>query len=142
MTSDTDMAYQEDPDEFDQPVRVKVIHRKKGLSLVEYMGDLGLDRVYVPTESLYEDGEETYSNAVYYGSPYGVPWAEMVGEEGLVLNPDILQTELRRYGVWTYSDFVQQPEAVRAAINQALKDLTSTLKANALAYEQHHEGSN
>lgn len=120
----------------DEFTRVKIIARKSGMSLVEYLDeDEKLQRVYVPTDSIYEyDDGTTRSDAVQYGSPYGVPWAEMVTEE-LVLNPELLERELRRYGVWTYQDFVQSPEAVRAAFNQALRDLYGTVRANALQFE-------
>lgn len=137
--------YEEDiPEVLDQSegvedIPVKVIAGKAGISLVEYMAENEtLERVYVPTDSIgTSEDVSTFCKAdiLAYGSPYGVPWAEMVDSENLVLDPYRLERELRRHNIWTVNDFLQSPQAVRAAVNQALSDIFSTVRAKALQFE-------
>lgn len=123
--------------EADKPMKVKVIVKEPGISLIEYLDENAyLQRCYVPTDDIeIDDTGQAWTSQNIYGPEFGVPWAELLSDE-YVLNFDSLQHELRRYGVWEYSDLVAKPDAVRAALNSAFRGLVDTMKRTAKSFEE------
>ncbi|MFG0252982.1 MAG: hypothetical protein ACF8NJ_08930 [Phycisphaerales bacterium JB038] len=110
------------------------MQRKNGLSLVEWTVDGVPNRAWATPDMIEtENGNTVTVLSPEEGIPYGVDFAEIVSTD---VTPQMIDTELKRAGIWTYNDVVRQPERARQAIASAYGvNLAELLKA-ARRYER------
>ena len=89
-------------------MRVEVIRKKGQVVLVQWEGQ----RAYVPAEVVVDD--QCPSEELQMGIPYGVPWAEVVGD--LILTGEEIEYTLRGHGIWTLEDVRKEPMKAAAAL--------------------------
>jgi len=109
-------------------MRVTVIRRKQQTVLVEWQ-DEGRWRAYVPAEAVTDD--ECPSEELQMGIPYGVPWAEVVGD--LVITGKQIEDTLKRHGIWTLEDAKKNPMKAATALQAVHKIGVSALIARAVS---------
>lgn len=110
------------------PVKCKIVSRKNNLYLVEFMGDYSLERRFIVSDMIIEDnGQFAIVDNPNAGIPYGMEWEELVS---LGATPELIATELRRHGIWTYEDLINDPNGALGAIQAAYRfDLARLLRA-------------
>lgn len=96
---------------------VRVLSNKGSSSLIEWTeGDGSISRANVPESQIaYEDGL-AFVNNPDSGAPYGEDW------EGLIrakLGPKGIANLLRKAGIWTYDDFLNNTAAVSGVFREA-----------------------
>lgn len=106
-------------------MRVKVIRQKGQVVLVQWEGQ----RAYVPAEVVIDD--QCPSEELAIGIPYGVPWAEVVGD--IVLTGEQIEDTLRKHNIWTLEDVRKEPMKAAAALLAVHKMGVSTLIARAVS---------
>lgn len=96
---------------------VREVSSKGSSSLVEWVDDDGnVNRATVPSTQLYTEEGLVYVNDPENGALYGEDW------EGLIrarLGPKGIAGLLRKAGVWTYEDFLNNTSAVNGAFREA-----------------------
>jgi hypothetical protein len=98
-------------------VQVKEISHKGQSTLIEWVDDNdNLNRVVVPsTELLHEDGNVFVENPEE-GAPHGEEWEDLLRAK---YGPKGIADLLRRNGIWTYQDFLQNTAVVTSVFNTA-----------------------
>ena len=112
---------------------VKVLRRKNGLALVEWIVSDDAKRSWIPEADLLGDLGTT-ANVDYpeQGIPFdGIPWEEIIV---LAASPETVAKELRRRGIWTMEDLRAWPDEARAAIQAASRLDLSALRQSAEQY--------
>ena len=105
-------------------MRVKVIRQKGQVVLVQWEGQ----RAYVPAEVVVDDYCPT--EELEMGIPYGLPWAEIVGD--LVLTGEEIEVTLRKHGIWTLEDARKEPMKAATALLAVHKMGVGALIAKAM----------
>lgn len=94
-----------------QMVGVRVIRRLGKSSALQYLEGDKLKAVVVPAEVL--EGDKADAAELEKGAPYGVAWSELVD---LPADPEAVEQELYRQGLWTPEDVRTKPQRVMAAL--------------------------
>ena len=94
-----------------QMVGVRVIRRLGKSSALQYLEGDKLKAVVVPAEVL--EGGKADAAELEKGAPYGVAWSELVD---LPADPEAVEQELYRQGLWTPEDVRTKPQRVMAAL--------------------------
>ena len=85
-------------------MKVTVLARKGRSVLVEWVDEFtGRQRSYVPYDSVTDKDGESFCDLAEQGIPYGVPWG-LLAQQLPPIDGQVLQTELRRQGIWTADD--------------------------------------
>ena len=103
-------------------MQVRVIRRKGHAALVEWE-DEGYHRAHVPADMV--DGDQCEPTELLMGIPYGLPWAEIVGD--LVISGKEIEQALRRSGIWTLEDLRKDPTKAAAALMAVYRQGVQTL---------------
>lgn len=102
----------------------RVIERREQVDLVEWVGEDGPGRVWLPTGTVQEG--EVDPLELGRGISYGMPWEELVT---VTATPERIAAELRRAGLWTAEDVRQRPQAAQGALLAAMgTDLAALLR--------------
>lgn len=96
-------------------MKVTVIRRKGQAILVQWEDD-GLHRAQIPPHALL-DGDEVDPVELLMGIPYGLPWAEIMGD--LVISGEEIEDTLRRHGIWSLEDLRTDPTSAAGALMAA-----------------------
>lgn len=107
-------------------VKVSVIRSKGKASLVEYIKDGGLYRCVLPENCI--DGTMVNELDLEAAISYGIDWEGEL-DENITIRRDVLINSLHEYGVWTYSDFVSDPNSVIGALHAAFGMTFQTMAA-------------
>ncbi len=103
----------------DTTIQVRIVSISGQSALVEFQGEISLERRYVPVNQLdRRDGDAALcrQDTLDLGIVYGIPWADKLDLS--ILTPAYLQAELRRRGVWTEGDLRLHDNVVtRIAVN-------------------------
>lgn len=91
--------------EENEKVKVEIIQTEGASSLVQFVEDGCLSRVFVPKEKV-KDGECTADVLKKKGIPYGVPWETLLDFSSLT--PKTIAQELRMRGLWTVDDLLKK----------------------------------
>ena len=94
-----------------QMVGVRVIRRLGKSSALQYLEGDKLKAVVVPAEVL--EGDKADAAELEKGAPYGIAWSELVD---LPADPEAVEQELYRHGLWTPEDVRTKPQRVMAAL--------------------------
>jgi hypothetical protein len=92
-------------------IDVKIIQGQGHSALVEWLEGKRLKRVTIPTKVILDGQVSKYD--LELGIPYGLKWSELIK---LSASSGQLEQELRRVGVWTAEDALNNAEKVRGAI--------------------------
>ena len=92
-------------------VGVRVIRRLGKSSALQYLEGDKLKAVVVPAEVL--EGDKADAAELEKGAPYGIAWSELVD---LPADPEAVEQELYRQGLWTPEDVRTKPQRVMAAL--------------------------
>lgn len=111
-------------------MKVRVINRKGHRAVVVYH-DQGLQAVIVPAEAV--KGNKCDDEALMAGIPYGLPWAEIIGEMRAL--PEEIEQALYRRGIWTREDLRADPMRAAAALMAAYGLDVQELNRRAIEYE-------
>lgn len=114
---------------------VTVLARKGRSLLIEWTNEEGRQRSYVPVDSVYDKQGKMVCDLAEQGIPYGVPWG-LLAQQLPPIDGQVLQTELRRQGVWTVDDLKLNRNAVISAIQQTVGLSVNQLLRQAEAYLQ------
>lgn len=110
---------------------VQIIRQKGGFTLVEWEEDSRLYRAWVLPEMVV-DGNQV--DRPQRGIPYGVDFSQLVV---LQASPFVLDTELKRRGIWTYEDALHRAQEVLSALQATYGvDLATLLQAAKLANKE------
>ena len=92
-------------------MKVNLLSENDKTSLVEYVEDGNIQRVYIPSNTI-TDGE-CMKETLDAGLCYGIPW-----EYALELNvtPELLANNLRNAGIWTADDV--KPNVIFTVLQQ------------------------
>jgi hypothetical protein len=112
----------------DNRVLVKVIGERGRAALVEFDGEQGRSRVYVPGDSVHAGMVDAETLA--QGIEYGVPWEAA----DIRVTPELVAAELRRRGIWTLEDLQAKPNEAIAAVMQAAGASLAALRRVAKQY--------
>jgi hypothetical protein len=117
-------------------MRVTVLARKGRSVLVEWTdADIGVQRSYVPYDSVVDKEGVTFCELAELGIPFGVPW-ELLAQQLPPIDGTALQKELRRVGIWTREDLKANPSAALSAIQQVVSLSVQHLLRQADTYLQ------
>lgn len=109
-------------------MKVSVI-RQKGQAVLVQWEDAGvLHRAQIPPHAL--DGDEVNPTELLMGIPYGLPWAEIMGD--LIISGEEIEYELRRHGIWTLEDLQSDPTSAAGALMAAHRQGVRTLIQRAM----------
>jgi len=92
-------------------ITIKVISQRGQSALVEYIKDGVLKRVTIPTKDIVDGQISNYK--LKLGIPYGIEWSKYIR---LDATPQDLEQNLRRAGIWTKEDALQNAQRVLGAI--------------------------
>lgn len=107
-----------------KPKRVKIIRQEGMVSLVEWLDTYGLyHRSVIPSE-LVDNKRRVSENELNRGVKYGEDWSEVMD---FTADPDDIEQELYRVGIWTGDDILDNPDAVRGAIQKVLQNTLASL---------------
>jgi len=114
-------------------ITTKVIQRKNGILLVEWIDQGTPNRAWVTPDMIAEDsGASAIVDNPAAGIPYGVDFARLIV---LSTTPEDIDREFKRRGIWTIADLRARPQEAVSAIQAAYQmDLGRVLQA-AKAYE-------
>jgi len=84
-------------------IEVKTIETKGASSLVEFVKDDRVFRVFVPKGKIKDDTCDP--DVLEKGTPYGVPWEDLLDLSDV--SPETIAQELRARGIWTADDLLQ-----------------------------------
>lgn len=100
-------------------VKIREISKKKGLVLVEWKNEAGgIFRSWVPPDIIQQEGSELYVSDPGIGIPFGVNFSKH-----LPYPEDVVQDidrELKKLGVWTWSDVLTRTDLVKQAYQNVL----------------------
>jgi hypothetical protein len=121
----------------DVMIPVRIIQRKNGLFLVEWDEPNTLKRAWIDQELLVVDnGMVGEAYAPQAGIPYGADWSVMISPS---VQPNDIDRELKRRGIWTIEELRLRPQEATNAIRDAYGvDLAALLQA-AKVYEKDME---
>lgn len=112
-------------------VRVKIITSKKDMALIQYKEGDRYWRSWVPLEIIKFMGDKTVVDNPQTGIPYGEDFSLFLITTGLTEGIAIkIDTELKRSGVWTWTDVTEHIDLVIRAYAAAM-----TLTAQPLIVE-------
>ena len=122
--------------------KVQIIRRKSEYALVEWEVDGTLQRAWVPYSKII--GQVDTGNIVEVElpgewPPYGERW-DLLYEISQV-TPELLDRELRRRGIWTIEDLLQNPSAAKLVLSK-LYGLDVVKMLNTAALKQQATGGN
>ena len=101
-------------------MQVKVLGRKGKSVLVEWLDERqGVQRSYVPLDSVYDRSDKSFCDLAEVGIPFGESWA-LLAQALPPLDGEALQRELRRVNIWTAEDLKANPAAGSSAIQQVI----------------------
>lgn len=95
---------------------VRVIERRGGSCLVEWVAGGEAHRAFIPPEAWAPEG--VTATVLERGVPYGVPWQDIRLPGGDL--PAALARELHNAGIWTRQDLVRNQRAAMGAVQAAL----------------------
>lgn len=96
--------------------KVKEISHKGASSLIEWTDQHGvINRSVVPRSELAKEEGVVLVNNPEEGMPYGEQWDELISTE---IGPQGVAALLRKSGIWTYEDFVNNTATVTGVFNQ------------------------
>lgn len=128
-TEKTEKTEKASPKRTSHQISVKTIRTEAKSALVEWVRDGVVKRAYVPRDEIKEG---TCSESVLaVGIPYGIPWAKLIQP---TFDPELLEAELHRRGIWNVDDLRTHGQHVLGAINRATGINLSTLRKVALEY--------
>lgn len=99
-------------------IPVRVVASKGNSTLVEYTEGTMTVRKVLAHRNIVDGKVE--SKALDSAASYGVPVADLVGSLDMAEFPTRLEAACRDRGLWTKTDFTQNPKLVMAALQQAL----------------------
>ena len=95
-------------------IAVTVIKASDKSSLVEFIKDGNIQRVYIPSHMI-DDGM-VEDETLEIGIPYGIPWETLLTPSA---TPASLAKALRSAGIWTLEDVQRKPSEVSGALQTA-----------------------
>ncbi len=105
-------------------MKIKIISQRKQSALVEFTKNDKLQRVTVPASDIVDDQISDYK--LKMAIPFGVEWSELIT---LQATSQDLEQNLRRVGIWTKEDALQNVNKVLGAIQATYQvDLGAILK--------------
>ncbi len=105
-------------------INIKIISRRKQSALIEFTKNDRLQRVTVPVKDIVDNQVSDYK--LKAAIPYGVEWSEMIT---LKATSQDLERNLRRAGIWTKEDALQNANRVLGVIQATYQvDLGAILK--------------
>lgn len=107
---------------------VRIIRRKGGYALVQWVKDEVSERAWVPLDIVDESGTSAEVEGPERGVPYGESWSRHITAE---ISPRVIEQELKRRGIWTFEDYMSQPEVVNGALLSAYKQVHEQIAAAA-----------
>lgn len=103
---------------------IKIISRRGQSALVEYLKSGKLQRATVPVADIADDQISDYK--LKLGIPYGIEWSKYVRLEATSQD---LEQNLRRVGIWTKEDALNNAQRVLGAIQATYQiDLGTLLR--------------
>ena len=96
-------------------IKVRIIRRKNGLSLIEWRdSNEKFHRGWIPDiEISFGSGNEGNVLDPDMSVPYGIPWREFIS---INATPVGIEDELYRRGIWTIEELRADPKSAQAAI--------------------------
>lgn len=111
----------------EKPTSVQTLQTKNGLTLVEWQADGRMYRNWIKVEDVSHTSDGAQVVGPEKGVPYGFDFARLVK---LSVTPQMIDTELKRVGIWTAEDLRTRTAEARVAIQSAYGvDLASLLNA-------------
>lgn len=105
-------------------MKIKIISRRKQSALVEFIKNDRLQRATVPVGDIVEDQISDYK--LKLAIPYGIEWSKYIRLEA---TPQDLEQNLRRVGIWTKEDALNNAQRVLGAIQATYQvDLGTLLR--------------
>lgn len=105
-------------------MKIKVISKRKKSALIEYTKNGKLLRATVPASDIVDDSISDYK--LKLAIPYGVEWSKLLTLEA---TPEDLERNLRKAGIWTSQDALQNAPKVLGAIQATYRvDLGTLLR--------------
>ena len=95
-----------------QSMKCKVVFRDGQSAVVEWVDNGKLFRGILPASSI-RANNEVYKTELRRAAPYGVAWEEVVT---LQATSELLAANLRKRGIWTMHDLVEDPDLTQGAI--------------------------
>jgi len=116
-------------------MRVRIIRRKNGTCLIEWMVGENTFRGWVPDSEVSDiSGTTGLVEQPDVAVPYtGAPWRELAS---MTATPIDLERELRRRGIWTIEDLRANPNIAQAAIQSVYGYDLAALLNNAARHEK------
>lgn len=103
---------------------IKIISKRKQSALVEFIKSGELQRVTVPLADIVDGQISDYK--LKLGIPYGIEWSKYIT---LDATPQDLEQNLRRVGIWTKEDALNNAQRVLGAIQATYQlDLGTLLR--------------
>lgn len=138
MDSTSKTAQRKEPQPENKPtVRTRVVQRKNGLLLAEWMENGVPTRAWVTPDMVEADhGQSAYVKSPKDGIPYGVNFAEFLTVSTL---PEQIDAELKRAGIWTFHDVQTNSDTARQAIASAYGINLAELLNAARQYEKRQQ---
>lgn len=91
-------------------IQVTIVNVAGETALVEWVGSGTPYRVYVPLSDI--DNGSVAGDLLVAGVPYGVDWESVK----LEADSQLLAANLRKNGIWTYSDLLHNPKTAIACL--------------------------
>lgn len=108
-------------------VPVTPLSRRNGLVMVEWSDNGRLFRHWIKEDSVRQTPGGSVATDPSHGVPYGFDWSVVVK---LQVTPEMIDTELKRIGIWTAEDLRSRAAEARSAILAAYGfDVASLLEA-------------
>ena len=104
---------------------IKIISKRGASALVEYDDKGQLKRATIPQADIVDNEVSSYK--LKMGIPHGLDWAKLIT---LQATPELLEQNLRRAGIWTADDALNNAPKVLGAIQATYQlDLGKLLQA-------------
>lgn len=111
----------------------KVIKRKGQALLVEIMDDDGFpSRVIVPARDYQGEHVDLSEEEIDTAIPYGIQWHLELAD--VTISAEEMISVLRRYNMWTFEDYRNDPRKVLAVVNEIARPILIQLNSIAKKY--------
>jgi hypothetical protein len=102
--------------------KVKLLFNKGQASIIEIVTDGKVERLSIPSTKLLQKDSEVFASDkdLEEAIPYGIPWEYKLNS--FVIRAEDISDALHRYGVWTYNDYVDRPDAVKTAMLESCQE--------------------